>query len=137
MFGVFGCAFAFFHCYFRKAGMASAECPAGSECQEYHIAYDKGGSINMTQLQELHNITVEGFCRFTQSLPGRCLYHRKHGLLGCYYMRNLRERGYRWQMWDQWLLQNSQPKLTKKQLLAQCSNICNRKLLQKEGTQKG
>ena len=50
-------------------------------------------------------------------------------LLECYYTSNPRARGYMGRMWDQWMLRNPQSRQTKKQLLAQCSNIRNRKLL--------
>lgn len=39
------------------------------------------------------------------------------------------ERGYMQRIWDHWMLRNPQSRLTKKQLLAQCSNIRNRNLL--------
>ena len=50
-------------------------------------------------------------------------------LLECYYTSNPKERGYMQRMWDHWILRHPQSSLTKKQLLAQCSNICNRNLL--------
>ena len=50
-------------------------------------------------------------------------------LLECYYTSNPDERGHMQKLWDIWMLRNPTSKLTKKQLLAQCSNIRKWQLL--------
>ena len=51
------------------------------------------------------------------------------GLMECYYTSNPSQNGYMQRMWDLWMLRNPPSKLTKKQLIAQCSNVGNQQLL--------
>ncbi|KAL7399053.1 hypothetical protein ABVT39_019188 [Epinephelus coioides] len=50
-------------------------------------------------------------------------------LLECYYTSNPNERSFVQRMWDIWMLRNPTSRITKKPVLAQCSNIHKRQLL--------
>lgn len=92
-----------------------------------HVLYD---------LEKAYDWVHWGFCgaqcRNMGFLAHSWIRDENRQLLECYYLSNPSRKGYMQWMWDQLVLRNPTSKLTKKWLLAQCSNIRIQKLVSQQ-----